>query len=442
MPVPKFARTPLALAFAVTVATAPTAFADRKSAAPIEYAGQGSVPQANTSAKHDPWRGPVTQTTSKALPSSRTQIDFTYPGSTPVRGSATTQYASVETAPRAAPPTPQNSAWPNDVPRSGPRQLTLSRSNPALTASVAQPSKPIQPEFLSASPEEQGLASWYGEDFHGNLTANGETFDMNAMTAAHRTLPLPSLVQVINQRNGKEIVVRVNDRGPFEDDRIIDLSKKAASLLGITDQVTAPVTVKYLGPAPKVDASPTVAPSPVLVADLEPIQEQPAPRIITASKPRPNLYGEMLDDGMEPSLGIPDPGQEYATPARLAPSAPVIQAAITPAEPELLGDVAPSMDRRRPEAIKASLQPARTPSVQAPSTKIFLQVGAFADISNAQGMNAQVGRQYPVDIESVRLNGADYFRVLVGPFSNRQDAELAKYQLGDRGIKDGFVVLR
>lgn len=441
MPVPQFARAPFALAIAVTVATAPTAFADRKSAAPIEYAGQGSVPQANSGAQHDPWRGPVTQTSSKALPSSRTQIDFTYPGSTPSRGGAMAQYASVETAPRAATPAPQNSAWPNDVSTTGPRQLTLGKTNPALTPVATQPSKPIQPDFLSASPEEKGLASWYGEDFHGNLTANGETFDMNAMTAAHRTLPLPSLVQVINQRNGKEIVVRVNDRGPFEDDRIIDLSQKAASLLGFTDDGTAPVIVKYLGPAPKVDAAPEKDPSPVLVADLEPIPEQQAPRIIKAAKPRPNLYGEMLNDGIEPSLGIPDPGQKVATPARLTPPNPVIQAAIPSAEPELLGDAAPTMTRR-PEAIQASLSPVRTPKMQSSSPKIFLQVGAFADISNAQGMNAQVGRQYPVDIESVRLNGADYFRVLVGPFSNRQDAELAKYQLGDRGIKDGFVVLR
>jgi rare lipoprotein A (peptidoglycan hydrolase) len=78
---------------------------------------------------------------------------------------------------------------------------------------------------------EVGFASWYGDDFHGNKTANGEIFDMNDMTAAHTTLPLPSIVQVTNLENGKSILVRVNDRGPFVRTRIIDLSKRAAEKL-------------------------------------------------------------------------------------------------------------------------------------------------------------------------------------------------------------------
>ena len=95
-----------------------------------------------------------------------------------------------------------------------------------------------------------GVASWYGRDFHGRLTANGEVYDMGAMTAAHPTLPLPSLVRVTNLQTRQSIVVRVNDRGPFKRGRIIDLSRRAADELGFAHHGTAQVRVKYLGPAP------------------------------------------------------------------------------------------------------------------------------------------------------------------------------------------------
>lgn len=95
-----------------------------------------------------------------------------------------------------------------------------------------------------------GMASWYGDMFHGRLTANGEVFDMHALTAAHPTLPLPSLVRVTNLENGKVLVVRVNDRGPYRHNRVIDLSKRVASILGFKKKGTARVKVKYLGKAP------------------------------------------------------------------------------------------------------------------------------------------------------------------------------------------------
>ena len=94
----------------------------------------------------------------------------------------------------------------------------------------------------------KGLASWYGKRFHGRKTASGERFDMHALTAAHRTLPLGSKVRVTNTANGKSVVVKINDRGPFHDPkrRIIDLSYAAASKLNIVAQGTAPVRVERL----------------------------------------------------------------------------------------------------------------------------------------------------------------------------------------------------
>jgi rare lipoprotein A len=94
--------------------------------------------------------------------------------------------------------------------------------------------------------EEEGIASWYGSEFHGRSTANGELFDMHQMTAAHRTLPLPSIVQVTNLENGRSVRLRVNDRGPFAHERIIDVSKMAAKQLGFYDKGTARVRVRLI----------------------------------------------------------------------------------------------------------------------------------------------------------------------------------------------------
>lgn len=91
-----------------------------------------------------------------------------------------------------------------------------------------------------------GIASWYGKQFHGKPTANGETYNMNSLTAAHKTLPLPTNVKVTNLQNGRSIIVRVNDRGPFVGDRLIDLSRRAAQILGFTSQGTTKVRIQAL----------------------------------------------------------------------------------------------------------------------------------------------------------------------------------------------------
>lgn len=106
--------------------------------------------------------------------------------------------------------------------------------------------------------DETGMASWYGAQFNGRPTATGERFDMNALTAAHKTLPLPGLVEVTNTANGRTIVVRVNDRGPFVDNRIIDLSRGSAEALGLLERGVGEVRVRYLGRAPRLGAGRTV----------------------------------------------------------------------------------------------------------------------------------------------------------------------------------------
>ncbi len=104
--------------------------------------------------------------------------------------------------------------------------------------------------------DQVGIGSWYGPNFHGRSTANGEVFDQNLMTAAHTTLPIPSIAEVTNLENGRSIIVRINDRGPFVDDRIIDLSRAAATELDYIGRGLAQVRVRYLGPAHAGDAPP------------------------------------------------------------------------------------------------------------------------------------------------------------------------------------------
>ena len=115
-----------------------------------------------------------------------------------------------------------------------------------------------------------GLASWYGDDFHGRSTANGEVFDLNGISAAHPTLPLPCYARVTNLSNGRSLIVRVNDRGPYHGNRIIDVSTRAAHLLGFHNRGTTWVRVEYVGRAP-IEGSD----DRVLAATLR--QDEPAP---------------------------------------------------------------------------------------------------------------------------------------------------------------------
>jgi rare lipoprotein A len=135
---------------------------------------------------------------------------------------------------------------------------TYQRANPPSEQSQASRKKPAQKPYtvngkryepLSSHQgfEQEGLASSYGREFHGRTTSNGEQFDMTAMTAAHKTLPMGVYVRVQHKRSGKEVVVRINDRGPFVGDRIVDLSESAAARLGMLQEGVAPVKVTALG---------------------------------------------------------------------------------------------------------------------------------------------------------------------------------------------------
>jgi len=140
--------------------------------------------------------------------------------------------------------------------------------------------------------KKRGVASWYGKKFHGRSTSSGETYNMYRMTAAHKTVPLPTLMRVTHLGNGKSIEVLVNDRGPFVDNRIIDLSYAAAVELDMIGTGTAMVEIETLsGPGPKTEPAPTVASAP-LMTDLEPQTPAAAqmPATATASATESRLY--------------------------------------------------------------------------------------------------------------------------------------------------------
>lgn len=177
------------------------------------------------------------------------------------------------------------SAIPDAVPRSEPRS---SSGNPS---SYVVDGRRYHVLATAAGYHERGIASWYGTKFAGHLTSSGEPYDMYAMTAAHRTLPIPSYLRVTNLRNGKSVVVRVNDRGPFLPNRIIDLSYAAAVKLGIEAEGTGLVQLDAITPgrpAPRTAVA-TTAPAPLVATSAAtPLRARPgATRRVPSA---PSLY--------------------------------------------------------------------------------------------------------------------------------------------------------
>ena len=211
--------------------------------------------------------------------------------------------------------------------------------------------------------DDTGLASWYGPKFNGKPTATGEIFDKNDLTAAHKTLPLNSMVHVTNLENGRTLLVRVNDRGPFVDNRIIDLSEASARALGTIHNGLAKVRVRYAGPAdtnaPKrfyqePSTSRTPAPTPQIAARPQSVPA-PAPRpVAPAPQPRTD-YVPLRDLGSQsplPPVTQAPQAENVLTPPTPTPApAPVAQAPIAPVY-EIPAPVAPtpSPDRLAPVA--------------------------------------------------------------------------------------------
>ena len=172
-------------------------------------------------------------------------------------------------------------------------------------------------------PSQVGIASWYGPGFHGRRTANGEVYDMFALSAAHPTLPLPSYVRVTNLANGRSVVVRVNDRGPYHDNRLIDLSVRTAKLLGFYDQGVAKVRVEYISRAALNGSDDTK-----LAQSLRVDEPNASPPRVATSEPavpltRPNPIMSYAPTHLQ-STAIPEPAAALTQPSPIMSYAPDI----------------------------------------------------------------------------------------------------------------------
>ena len=262
--------------------------------------------------------------------------------------------------------------------------------------------------------DDVGYASWYGDELAGKATANGETFDPAAISAAHKTLPLPSYVEVTALDTGRTILVRVNDRGPMVGDRLIDLSRGAAEQLGITDGVAA-VRVRRTNPPVAERAQ---------LRSGKPVRE----RI-----PTPNSLLAILRDKAKT---LPVPKGVAAAPVAAQPAA---SAASAPAGAKPAGDrfivEAPGAAQPAPDATPAPAKPAVTATKPAQATatgKYAVQVAAFSSESRANAAAKSVG--------GAVTKAGNLWRVRIGPFASDTDAQSALGKAKAKGFRDAVVV--
>lgn len=278
-----------------------------------------------------------------------------------------------------------------------------------------------------ATYDETGIGSWYGPQFHGKQTANGEVFDMNEVTAAHPTLPMPSLVRVTNLENGRSIVVRMNDRGPYANGRIIDLSRRSAQLLGFERQGTAKVRVQYVGPAPMDGgAGPMVASRSANASANTSADERPAaaPRTTVSAEalpPPPGMKGRSAEVA-RPADGQPSPMQILAAQRQDGSSEP-------PADGVMTARAETSL-----EAQKVEVGPAR-------GGQIYVQVGAFTLHENAHKLAARLSLIGPVGVSSTFVNSQEFFRVRLGPYDQVANADQALQQTISSGHTNARIVV-
>lgn len=247
--------------------------------------------------------------------------------------------------------------------------------------------KTYTPDVSGGPYKKQGRASWYGKKFHGNSTANGERYNMYGMTAAHPTLPLPSYARVTRVSNGKSVVVRVNDRGPFLNDRVIDLSYVAAYKLGMLGPGSAEVVVERITPDQIRNWQSTPATMNVAAASNPPVQPVAVTQSVAATTPP-----------IEPTQA--SYGSDTTAPLALAAAS------------------IPTPVAARPN-VSAPVPPPAVPG------SMYLQLGAFSDASKAQALAARVSSQIPADLgASVRVEqtATNLHRVRIGPFASREAA--------------------
>jgi rare lipoprotein A len=255
-----------------------------------------------------------------------------------------------------------------------------------------------QPDY-----DETGIASWYGAEFGRRNTSNGERFAPGAVTAAHRTLPMPSNVRITNLDNGKSLMVRVNDRGPFARGRIIDVSMQAAKLLGFYDKGTARVRVTYIAPARLGNGQPPPSETP--------------PEIASAVPAAPT--GKVDTSGLSVV-----PGATVAPPVRLAE---------LPAPKSLPMTTGPDQSGEPTGQVTTVPVP--------PVTQLYIQAGAFGSYDNAARLRNKLAASGNWTISPIDRDGHKLYRLRLGPFSDTSSADAALARVTGAGSNDAKIVV-
>jgi len=287
---------------------------------------------------------------------------------------------------------------PDAIPRDEPLRPANMRPYVAL-------GKSYTPKTSHESYRERGIASWYGRRYHGQKTASGEIYDMYEMTAAHTTLPLPSYVRVTNIANGKSIVVRVNDRGPFLSDRLIDLSYTAAYKLDVLDGGSAWVEVENILPGA----------SPDMQVAAAPVSAQPTPTLMQVS---------MQDQTSRPASTGAERRNEDAKPD-------FVQVVYTPPVPPEPG-----------ASVQGSIGTFANEETGGTSGSIYLQLGAFSAYDSADNFAARMRAEFPSLFNKLDIVAKDgLFKVHAGPYPDRALARQAAEKIAQNlSIKPMLLV--
>jgi rare lipoprotein A len=276
---------------------------------------------------------------------------------------------------------------------------------------------------------ETGVASWYGPGFHGKNTANGEVYDQRDRTAAHRTLQMPSVLRVTNLDNGRSTIVRVNDRGPFARQRVIDLSRAAAEEIGMIGNGTARVRIEQL-------ETESLALKDIALAGGGPDEQRAALDKYVAGRRGPPAITATAQATPPPPPPVPPTPEVTVYPVN--PRSP----AVVPVSAS--GSAGGTWGSAPPAVASVAATPTAPPPAAAPSphaaSGFYVQTGAFSTMGNAERQRGQITSYGSPEISQASSGGREVYRVRLGPYSTQEAAGIVADRLKRSGYGDARVV--
>jgi rare lipoprotein A len=282
---------------------------------------------------------------------------------------------------------------------------------------------------------ETGMASWYGPGFHGRHTANGEVYNQSERTAAHRTLQMPSVVRVTNLDNGRSTTVRINDRGPYARNRILDVSRATAEELGMIRAGTAHIRIDQL-PAE------SMAVKEVALAGGGPTEQEAAiARVESGGGARVPATAVAQAPPPAPPRAAP-PAPPPAPQVQPQPPQPVLQQAPPPRPAEQVVWATPPAAPAPVEPVRATVAAAPTIAALAahPPGGYYVQAGAFSTMTNAERQRGRIASYGTTEISQAVSGGREVFRVRLGPYTTSDAAGIVADRLKRSGYGDARVV--